>query len=203
MTSKCLIRCFCLTVIVEWMCALSIGARAQDVKRNVFDGGMTIHTGFISGNIEPIGFSASGMPFGVGGILHYHISDHFRIGGEGHVSTLRQMGNGSYIRYGWGGILGDFRWTFGKFAPYAGLTIGGGANTDLIMFEPPSAEWGEIGKSYFRHKGFFFVDPFVGCDYALTKIIHLTLKMDFLIPVGNDLQMPVGPRMYFGILFYH
>jgi len=172
-------------------------------NKHLFDGGMMLHTGFISGDIKPVGYCASGLPFGVGGALHYHVGEHFRIGGEGYVSTLKQMGNGSYIKYGWGGVLCDYRRSFGKFAPYAGLTTGGGANTDLLMLVSPSSEWGKVGESYFRHKGFFFIDPFIGCDYSLTDVIHLTVKTDFLTPVGKNLQMPIGPRLYFGILFFH
>ena len=195
---------FCLTVIALLVLALPGEARDTNAeKKYVCDGGMMLHTGFLSGNIEPLAYSASGMPFGVGGVLHYHSGGHFRIGAEGYVSTLKQMDNGSYIKYGWGGILGDFRWPVGRFAPYVGLTAGGGANTDLLMLEAPSSEWEQIGESYYRHKGFFFVDPFIGCDYALTQVIHLTLKVDFMAPVGTDLQMPLGPRIYLGILFFH
>lgn len=167
------------------------------------DGGMMLHTGFLSGQIAPLGYKASGMPFGVGGVARYHLGEHWRVGAEGYVSTLHQMGNGSYIKYGWGGLLGDFHWAFDKVMPYIGLTLGGGATTDFLIMEGPQEEWGPVGEAYYHKQGFFAIDPFVGCDYILSTTVHLTLKVDFLSGLGKDLQMPRGPRIYFGIIFYH
>jgi len=175
----------------------------NDERVHHCDGGMMLHTGFLCGNIEPLGYQASGMPFGVGGVARYHLDKHWRIGGEGYVSTLSQMGNGSYVRYGWGGLLGDFYWILGKVMPYAGLTLGGGATTDLLIMEGPEEEWGPVKESYYHRQGFFAIDPYVGCDFILSSAIHLTMKLDFLVGIGKDLQMPTGPRLYFGIIFYH
>jgi len=179
-------------------------ASAGDHKRNhIVDGGMMLHTGYLSGSIESLNYKASGMPFGVGGVLHVHLGEHFRIGGEGYVSTLKQMGNGSYIKYGWGGILGDFIWTFKHVMPYAGLTVGGGSNTDFLMMDSPNDDFRIDGEAYYRKRGFMLIAPYIGCDFILSHKIHLTAKMDFLSPIGKDLQIPLGPRLYFGIIFYH
>lgn len=194
---------FCC-LIFDFLVPYSFPASAQETSKiHRFDGGMMLHTGFLSGNIEPLSYFAAGMPFGVGGVLHYHIGNHFRIGGEGYVSTLRQLGNGSYVKYGWGGLAGDFNWTFGHFMPYVGLTIGGGANTDMIMKDSPTEDHRITGESFYRKKGFMMVDPFIGCDYILSENLHLTLKIDCLCPLGRDLHMPIGPRLYFGVIFFH
>ena len=92
---------------------------AQEKKLfNGFDGGMMVHTGYLKGNFQQLEHPVSGMPFGIGGVIRAHLGNHWRIGGEGYVSTLKQSGNGSYVKYGWGGLLGDFYWVIGRFVPY-------------------------------------------------------------------------------------
>lgn len=86
--------------------ALLPGLKAQEAKVvSGFDGGMMLHTGYISGDIGQLKHTASGMPLGVGGVARVHLREHWRIGAEGYVSVLRQLNNGSYIKYGWGGLL--------------------------------------------------------------------------------------------------
>ena len=100
-----------------------------------FDGGMMFHAGYLQGNIPSIHYQAKGATFGLGGVARVHLGKHWMIGGEGYVSTLRQMKNGSYIKYGWGGFLGEFYWPFQYVMPYLGVTVGGGACTTLLMFD--------------------------------------------------------------------
>lgn len=54
---------------------------------------------------------------GIGGVIRLHFGEHFRVGSEGYVSTLSQLDDGSYLKYGWGGILADFYSDFGRFQP--------------------------------------------------------------------------------------
>lgn len=191
-----------IVITLALVCSASAIARDPQ-KGHIVDGGMMLHTGYLAGNIESLNYKASGMPFGVGGVLHVHLGKHFRIGGEGYVSTLHQMGNGSYVKYGWGGVLGDFAWTFKHVMPYVGLTVGGGSNTDFLMMDSPDEDHRIEGEAYYRKQGFMLIDPFAGCDFILSEKIHLTAKVDFLVPLGQNLQIPAGPRLYFGILFYH
>jgi hypothetical protein len=169
-----------------------------------FDGGMMLHTGYLQTNIAPLGnYRAEGAPFGIGGVARIHLGKHWRVGGEGYISTLSQLNNGSYIKCGWGGVLADFYWIFGRFQPYVGLTIGGGALTHYLMFEEPASPWAPVGKTYFEEQSFMAIDPFVGCEFALTSVLHLNLKMDYLCAIGPAAAtMPTGPRIYFGILFH-
>lgn len=118
--------------------AVSVSAQKQKAIRG-FDGGMMVHTGYLRGNLEGAGHEAAGLPMGIGGVIRLHLGEHFRIGSEGYVSTLGQRGNGSYLKYGWGGILADCYTVIGKFQPYAGITLGGGAMTTLLMMESPAS----------------------------------------------------------------
>ena len=57
---------------------------------------------------EPVIDIAAAVFLSIGGVIRLHLGDHFRIGSEGYVSTLSQRGNGSYLKYGWGGLLADY-----------------------------------------------------------------------------------------------
>ena len=167
-----------------------------------FDGGMMIHTGYLNGTLGPGIIPASGAPFGLGGVARLHLGKHFRIGGEGYVSTLNQRGNGSYVKYGWGGLLADVYTVIGRFQPYAGITLGGGAGTTLLLDEAPASAWEPVGGTVYNKQGFMALDPFVGCDLILGGPLHLTIKVDWLNCLGKNVTLPSGPRVYLGILFY-
>ena len=183
---------------------LTIVVMAQEKKLlRGFDGGMMIHTGYLSGKLDMIGYQAKGAPLGIGGVIHLHMGDHLRIGTEGYMSTLRQRSNGSYLKYGWGGLLADYYWTLGRFQPYAGLTLGGGAMTTLLMFEEPASAWAPIDATRYHKQGFMAIDPFLGCDFIVAGPMHLTLKVDYLCALSDTKLLPHGPRVYIGFLFYH
>lgn len=169
-----------------------------------FNGGMMLHTGYLYGTIPEIGYKAQGAPFGLGGTLRLQLGQHWMIGGEGYVSTLRQMHNGSYIKYGWGGVLGEFYWAFRHVMPYVGLTVGGGKQTALLLFDGTSSDWTSENDAVFHKQGFCALTPFVGCDFIATKFLHLTLKADWMTTISDKkLLEPTGPRFYVGLIFYH
>jgi hypothetical protein len=182
--------------------ALAVSAQGTKMLRG-FDGGMMVHTGYLSGNLDAIGYQAKGAPLGIGGVIRLHLGEHFRIGTEGYVSTLSQRSNGSYLKYGWGGLLADFYTVLGRFQPYAGLTLGGGAMTTLLMFEEPVSAWAPIDGTRYHKQGFLAIDPFVGCDFIVAGPMHLTLKVDYLCALSASELLPHGPRVYIGFLFYH
>ena len=78
--------------------AFAVVLKAQ--KKQLFDGGMMVHTGYLIVNILALDYKASGMSFGLGGVLRFHVGNHVRLGGEGYVSTLPQKRNGGYVRMG-------------------------------------------------------------------------------------------------------
>lgn len=183
---------------------LALTAAAQEKKLfRGFDGGMMVHTGYLSGSLDAIGYAAKGAPLGIGGVIRLHLGDHFRIGSEGYVSTLSQLGNGSYLKYGWGGLLADAYTVWGRFQPYAGVTLGGGAMTTLLMMENPASPWAPIDGTRYHKQGFIAIDPFVGCDFIVSGPMHLTIKVDYLCALSQSKLLPHGPRVYFGFLFYH
>ena len=191
-----------LLTILYLFAVLSASAQEKKLLRG-FDGGMMVHTGFLSGNLDAIGYQAKGAPLGIGGVIHLHLGEHFRVGGEGYISTLSQRGNGSYLKYGWGGLLADYYTVVGRFQPYAGLTLGGGALTTLLMFEEPASAWAPVDGTRYHRQGFMAIDPFVGCDFIVSKAMHLTLKLDYLCALSASKLLPHGPRLYIGFLFYH
>ena len=169
-----------------------------------FNGGMMLHTGYLFGEMPEIGYTANGAPFGLGGVIRVQLGQHWMVGGEGYVSTLRQLHNGSYIKYGWGGILGEFYWAFRHVMPYVGLTVGGGSQTSFLMFDGRSGDWTAEGNAIFHKQGFFALTPFLGCDFILTKLLHLTVKADWMTTIADKkLLEPMGPRFYVGLIFYH
>lgn len=182
--------------------ALWLPSYAVAQEKQLFDGGMMVHTGYLHGEINALEYKAAGATFGLGGVLRFHLGKHFRIGGEGYVSTLRQMHNGSYIRTGWGGFLADFYWRFGRWQPFAGLAVGGGKTNTLLLFEGSPDDWESETKAVMHRKGFCFVNPNVGVEFALTEAVHLTFKVDRLIPLTRA-EMPNGVRFYFGVVFAH
>ena len=181
---------------------LSASAQEKKVLRG-FDGGMMVHTGFLTGNLNAIDYTAKVAPMGIGGVIRLHLGDHFRIGSEGYVSTLSQRGNGSYLKYGWGGLLADFYTVLGRFQPYGGITLGGGAMTTLLMMKEPVSAWAPIDGTRYHKQGFMAIDPFIGCDFIVSGPMHLTLKLDYLCAISKSELLPNGPRIYFGFLFYH
>ena len=104
-------------VIAVLCLLLSVAATGQGKKLfRGFDGGMMVHTGYLSGKLDAIGYEAKGAPKGIGGVIRFHLGEHFRVGSEGYVSTLGQLGNGSYLKYGWGGLLADVYTVRGGFS---------------------------------------------------------------------------------------
>ncbi len=191
-----------LLFILLALCRFNVMAQGPGVVRG-FDGGMMLHTGFVKGDFPQLGHGVSGMPFGIGGVIRVHLGEHWRVGSEGYVSTVKQSGNGSYVKYGWGGVLGDFYWQAGRLMPYVGLTVGGGVNTNFLMKGERVSDWEPVEDAYFNKRAFLAIDPFVGCDYIVSDAFHLTLKADWLNCINGSYRTPSGPRLYLGFIFYH
>ena len=172
-----------------------------------FSGGMMIHSGYQFGGDNPYGYIPKGGTFGLGGVARVHLSKHFRSGFEGYFSTMglkKGVESGSHNKVFWTGALADFYWNFGKFYPYAGATVGGGMETSCYIFEGDKHDWVPEGSLVYRKQGFFALDPFVGCDIAVGEALRLTVKADWLMAINNEgLNKPLGPRVYFGIIFAH
>lgn len=167
-----------------------------------FDGGMMLHTGNMSSPTLTEGFQAKGMTFGLGGVIQIHLGKHFRIGGEGYTSTLRLMNNGSYAQSGWGGLTINHKTQFGRWHPYIGMTLGGGKCSTLLIFEGDATDWEPETDVTLHEAAYALIAPYIGCEFALSERIHLTAKIDRIIPI-SDIKMPTGPRLYLGFIFVH
>ena len=196
-------------IILCAIALLSAGvATAQEPKFiKGFSGGMMIHTGYQQGCDNPFGYNMQGATFGIGGVARLHLTNHFRTGFEGYVSTLglkHDIAKGSHNKIFWTGLLADWYWQKGRFYPYAGATVGGGMETSYLMFEGGANDWKPEDKAVFKKEDFFAVDPFVGCDIALGEAVRVTVKMDWLLALRRSgLNAPTGPRLYVGFIFAH
>lgn len=188
-------------------------AGAQDKGRfaySGFSGGMMVHTGYLhGGDITLTDGSAdyrhklSGWATGIGGAVRVHFGKHFRTGFEGYVTTLRYGPYDSYATIGWGGVLADCIWRFGRWAAFAGGTFGGGKfrNLTLTSLTPPDNIMEE--RSSFRQYGFLTLVPFAGAEFAMTDKIRVALKADRMFNLTNPQPDFVsGPRIYIGFAFY-
>ena len=197
---------YLLTILLALFFA-NINITANDTEEKLFrgyEGGMMLHTGYLWGDITPLSHHAQGLTKGIGGAIRLKLGNHWRIGTEGYTSSMKQLGNGSYIKTFWAGLLTNYTWTWGRFAPYLGVTIGGGTTTDFLMLEGSGKDWQPEPKAYFHKAPFIAVDPFIGCDYIVSDKLRLTLKLDYLNGISNkELYLPTGPRTYVGFMFCH
>ncbi len=175
-------------------------------------GGMMIHSGYLfskpykltSPTGEVFDEQAKGFPWGMGGALRVHFGKYLRVGMEGYVSNLYYGMNRSHAAMGWGGALIDHpieykRWTF-----YLGAVFGGGRYKHLVLLEDTPVDYILENKTSYRSYSMFIINPFIGFEYALTRKVHFTMKMDYMLNVSNpEDDYATGPRLFVGILFHH
>ena len=183
-----------------------------------YSGGMMLHAGYLFGKnpsaVLPSGESISpqGMTMGIGGSLRINLWKHLRVGCEGYVSTMKAgatdmkniLQSGSYIRSGSGGLIADACWRMEKVWPYIGAAVGGGAMRTLSVVEGTEEDWQPEQYAMLTKQGFGYVNPYMGMDWCMTKRVHLTLRMDWMLAFADkQLIFPTGPRLFFGFMFCH
>ena len=183
-----------------------------------YSGGMMLHAGYLFGQnpsaILPSGESISpqGMTTGIGGSLRINLWKHLRVGCEGYVSTMKSgatdmkniLQSGSYVRIGSGGLIADACWRMEKVWPYIGAAVGGGAMRTLSVVEGTEEDWRPEDFAMLTKQVFGYVDPYVGVDWCMTKRVHLTVRMDWMLAFADkQLVMPTGPRFFIGFMFCH
>lgn len=178
-----------------------------------FQGGMMLHAGYLSGapaekpgsSEIPFSYKASGITRGLGGAARVRFGEYLRVGIEGYVSTLPlndDLSKGSYISSSWGGVLADFYLEKGKWSFFTGATVGVGSRKNLLIFEGSMSDWEPEQNAYFHKNSFLGVDPFIGAEFSVTKVIHLVFRVDYLLQIDNKkLSDLVGPRAFIGIMF--
>ena len=193
----------------------------QPEKQRVFQGcggGMMVHAGYLFG--QPTGatlptgeqMGMQGMTYGLGGSMRVHLYKHLRVGMEGFSSTMKSevtdqhdfLQKGSYVRTGWGGVIADACWRLEKVWPYIGGSVGGGAMRTLSVVEGSQDDWEPEQIAMLHKQGFVYVNPYVGMDYCITRRIHATFRLDWMLAFAKgQLVLPTGPRFYVGIMFCH
>ena len=181
-------------------------------------GGMMLHAGYLFGQPAsatlPIGenISPQGMTYGLGGSMRVHLWKHLRVGMEGFSSNVKSgltdqrdfLQKGSYIRTVWGVVIADACWRLEKVWPYIGGSVGGGAMRTLSVVEGSQDDWNPEQLAILHKQGFGYVNPYVGMDYCITKRIHATFRLDWMLAFAKlGLVYPTGPRLYVGIMFCH
>lgn len=202
------------TFIVAILATLVLSsALAQGgLKYRGFSGGMMVHTGYLKSNsfdLQTIqgnyitSSKVEGMPFGIGGAARLHFGKHLRVGGEGYVSNLRYGVQGTTSSLSWGGVLADCVWPLGRWWPFAGVLVGGGAVEHVILQAEPAPDFVAESNAAYREYTFMALAPMVGIEYAMSEKIHLTFKMDYVINLSNpQADFPSGPRFFLGFMFY-
>ena len=196
-------------------------AAAKNDSTAVFQGcsgGMMVHAGYLfgqpAGAILPTGeqVSMQGLTYGLGGSMRVNLMKHLRIGCEVFSSNVKSgmtdqhdfLQKGSYIRTGWGGVIADACWRMEKVWPYIGGSVGGGAMRTLSIVDGSQDDWQAEGVAILHKQGFGYVNPYVGMDYCITRRIHATFRLDWMLAFANkQLVFPTGPRLYVGIMFCH
>ena len=195
-----------LALIISLTFAASANAEEKKVIQG-FSGGMMVHSGYQFGGDNPYNLNISSPTFGIGGCAKLHLTKHFRTGFEGYFSTApirKEVASGSHNKLFWTGILADFFWKKGKFVPYVGTTVGGGMETSFYLFEGDKHDWEIEGKAVLHKQPFVAIDPYVGIEYKVGKALRLTVKTDWMFAINSDgLNRPLGPRIYFGVIFAH
>ena len=181
-------------------------------------GGMMGHVGYLFGHpaaaVLPSGESIAmqGMTYGLGGSMRVNLMKYLRVGCEGFSSNVKSgvtdqrdfLQKGSYIRTGWGGLIADACWRLEKVWPYIGGSVGGGAMRTLAVVEGSQDDWQTESTVVLHKQGFGYVNPYVGMDYCITRRIHATFRLDWMLAFADkQLVLPTGPRLYVGIMFCH
>ncbi|MCL2435272.1 MAG: hypothetical protein FWD09_03915 [Lentimicrobiaceae bacterium] len=175
-----------------------------------YSGGMFIHTGYVQSKsfmvydlqCNAIEQQIKGATFGIGGKMSIYLNRYFRVGGEGYFSTCKYGAYKNICRIGWGGLTFDVLYPVKKWAPFIGVTLGGGSATHLIFIEKPqNDQWAE-SVVYFRNP-LYIVNPVIGVEFFTSSRISLLFKMDYMLNIfKTDHPYPQGVRFYLGMHFY-
>lgn len=186
-------------LIFFFFCFLSVYSFSQD-EREMFRGGMFIHSGFVQNKINYP--SVSDGVSGIGGKLTFRAGNHFRFGGEGYVSSFNYKNNDGKYELGWGGLLTEFQFNDNKIAPVIGVTIGGGKVSDLYIISGNFTD-NFTDEAIYKVYSSLIVAPQFSLEIRMTSHINLAAKIDYLLypGIGYPNYVARGPRFYLGVLF--
>lgn len=176
-----------------------------------YSGGMFIHLGYVQsphftvfdsqGN--EIKEQIKGLVYGLGGKVSIFLNKYFRIGGEGYVTYCKYGANKNNYNIGWGGINLDLLYPVKRWAPFIGITIGGGNSTNLIFIEKPPNNKNVIPIIYYKQI-LYIIDTAIGVEFFTSNKISILFKLDYMLNIYKTSHVyPSGPRFYIGVHFYH
>ena len=175
-----------------------------------YSGGMMVHTGYMKsadflitdteGNTHRK--HIEGMPFGLGGALKFQFGKHFRVGAEGYTTKIVYDKQGSTFRQGWGGILIDGVWQFGKWTPFTSVCFGGGKVTNLVFLKTPSSNYIADARVASQQYPIFLFNPSLGLEFSITPKLKLVFKTEYQVSLTKkNLDYPNAVRFYLGVFF--
>jgi hypothetical protein len=176
-----------------------------------YSGGMFVHAGYVqSGTFtvfdlkhNPVDVQTKGATFGLGGKMSIYLNRYFRVGGEGYFTSCKYGTNKNSCRIGWGGVTFDVLYPVKKWAPFVGITVGGGSSTNLIFIEKQQNNKEATPVVHYKYP-LCIINPAVGVEFFVSKRISLLFKMDYMLNVyKTNNYYPHGPRFYLGVHFYH
>jgi len=175
-----------------------------------YSGGMFVHFGYVQSKVftisglqcNEIEQQIKGLTFGLGGKMSIYLNRHFRVGGEGYFTTCQYGEYKNSCRIGWGGLTFDLLYPVKKWAPFVGITLGGGTVTHLIFTERQQNNQDITPVIHFSNP-LSIINPAVGIEFFASSRISLLFKMDYLINLYKENPYyPQGVRFYLGVHFY-
>lgn len=187
------------SIILLIFLALATTAFSQEEKKDIFCGGMFLHTGYLTNTRTTE--NIDGLCEGLGGQLSFFVGDNLRIGTEGYASTAKYKGDGFY-KLGWGGLMFGYEFNKWKLIPVISCTIGGGSVKDLYIINANTTD-NNPDNVIFRKYSVMLISPSLSFEYPLTSIIHIVTKFDYVLSLSsnNKTDYANGPRAYVGVLF--
>ena len=200
-----------ITLIIFHFFPIFLFAQSSAWGYKGYSGGMFVHTGYVQSKSfsvydekdNEIKTQIKGATFGLGGKMSVYLNTYFRLGGEGYFSSCQYGATKNSCRIGWGGVHFDGVFPVKKWAPFAGITIGGGNITHFICIEKPQNNKKAFSTVFFKNP-LCIINPAIGADFYVSNRISLLFKIDYMFSIYKpEPSYPQGFRFYFGVHFYH
>jgi hypothetical protein len=194
-------RPFCMRVITFFAVAFLLNASASAAPpASRFGGGMSVYFQYadMAGDYGRL----HGLAWGLGGLLHFNLTNHFRLGGMGSTYRLGYESPGlagSYLDMGYGGLTAEFCLPvpIGRFA--LGIMAGGGRITNLhVLSRTP----GDSVAAHYESHAAMLASPILSYEHSLTRAMSLLIRLDYPVAMHNGNATTFGsPGLRIGIVF--
>jgi hypothetical protein len=177
---------------------ISFGLFAQETKKTVsFTGGMFLQSGYYYQQNS----SANGLANGLGGVLKFHLTEHFYVGSSGgnirrNYSTPES--EFPYIDIGYGGVLGGWYVKAEKTRISVQAFTGMGKMSQLYI---PSQIGNQLIGATYQEKTIWMLSPAIGFEYFLSEKISFLLQTELMTVFHITNHECLLPLVRVGILF--